>query len=54
VVGSQVDHQPISQSDRRHESFDLVESIIASPQHAEREVDFGRGVNCHELRTIRE
>ena len=47
VVCPQVDLQPISQSDWHHESFDLVESIIASPQHAEREVDFGWGVNCH-------
>lgn len=54
MVGSQVDLQPISQSDWHHDSLDLVESIIASPQHAEREVDFGWGVNCHTARTIRE
>ena len=54
MVFTEIDVQLIRQTDRGHESFDLVESVIASPQHAEREVDFGWGVNCHALRTIRE
>jgi hypothetical protein len=52
MVFTEIDGQLIHQTDRGHESFDLVESVIASPQHAEREVDFGWGVNCHALRTI--
>lgn len=43
----QGDLQTVRQGDRSHEGFDLVKSILPPPEHPEREVDFGRGVNCH-------